>query len=384
MRQRSASRTEYPLQLVVRSGLPTGTLSATCSNMNQSKQLPIVQGACSKPLEMGRLCKRCRLSEEMEGVRRCSRFVAESSSMRALFARVSAIAETSSSVVVQGETGTGKEVVARLIHANSPRQSRPFVALNVAALPPDLLESELFGHVKGAFTGAVNSTHGVFGEADQGTLFLDEIGEMPLPLQAKLLRVVQEGEVRRVGDARASHVDVRILCATHRDLREEVRAGRFREDLYYRLKVFGVHVPALRERREDIVPLARMFATRLGASRFELGTQAKSILLKHDWPGNVRELGNVVEHAVALSRGNEILLDHLPEDLTEPRVQASKRVALRTVYEAERQHILDVLEACGNNQVDAARVLGLGRSTLWRKLREYANAENAPRNPKRV
>jgi two-component system response regulator HydG len=247
------------------------------------------------------------------------------------------------------------------------------VALNVAALPPELLESELFGHARGAFTGAVSATHGVFGEAHQGTLFLDEIGEMPLPLQAKLLRAVQEGEVRRIGDARATSVDVRIVCATHRDLRAEVQSGRFREDLYYRLKVFGLFVPPLRERREDILPLAQMFAVRLGSSRLELSAQVRSLLLKHDWPGNVRELGNVVEHAVVLARGKQVGLEHLPDELTSGR-RAPSRGTRRTLEEVEREHILAVLADCDDNQVEAARVLGLGRSTLWRKLRQYALA----------
>ncbi len=339
--------------------------------MKHAKQLALAPGPCEVALETARLCKRCRYAVEVEGIHRCSRFVGESLPMRALFARIAAVAESSSSVVIQGETGTGKEVVARLLHANSARQSRPFVALNVAALPPELLESELFGHVRGAFTGAVSATTGVFGEAHQGTLFLDEIGEMPLSLQAKLLRAVQEGEVRRVGDARASTVDVRIVCATHRDLWAEVQAGRFREDLYYRLKVFGLFVPPLRERREDILPLAQMFALRLGLERLSLSAQVRSLLLKHAWPGNVRELGNVVEHAVVLARGETVALEHLPEELTNRRTEASQGVR-RSLEEVERAHILAVLADCGGNQVEAARVLGVGRSTLWRKLQQYA------------
>lgn len=296
--------------------------------------------------------------------------------MRRLFARIGAVAQTASSVVIQGETGTGKEVVARLLHANSARQQRPFVALNVAALPPELLESELFGHVRGAFTGAVSSTRGMFGEAHQGTLFLDEIGEMPLPLQAKLLRAVQEGEVRRVGDARANTVDVRIVCATHRDLRAEVRAGRFREDLFYRLQVFGLHVPPLRERREDVLPLVQMFAARFGVPRLTLSSEVERLLLKHDWPGNVRELGNVVEHAVALAQGKQVGLEHLPEELTgEHAPRRAPRGVRRTLHEVEREHILSVLASCGDNQVEAARVLGIGRSTLWRKLRTYGGLD---------
>jgi DNA-binding NtrC family response regulator len=273
--------------------------------------------------------------------------------------------------VIAGETGSGKEVIARLIHVNSPRRAKPFVALNVAALPAELLESELFGHVKGAFTGAVASTRGLFGEADGGALFLDEIGEMPLPLQAKLLRALQEGEVRRVGDARAARVDVRVLCATHRDLRAAVRAGAFREDLFYRLKVFQVTVPPLRARRADILPLARHFAERLGRPSVVFGDDVAALLLGYGWPGNVRELGNAVEHALALARGGEVRPEHLPDEIVAGDAPAAD-APLRTLAEVERAHVLRVLDACGGNQATAARVLGIGRNTLWRKLRAYA------------
>ncbi len=291
--------------------------------------------------------------------------------------RVAAIAPTGSSVVVHGETGTGKEVIARLVHANSSRAAGRFVALNVAALPGELLESELFGHVQGAFTGAVSSTTGVLAAADGGTLFLDEIGEMPLALQAKLLRAVQEGEIRRVGEAKTSAVDVRVVCATHRDLRAAVAAGRFREDLYYRLKVFAVTVPPLRERVDDILPLARMFAEQLGAPDARFGAAAQGALLRHSWPGNVRELGNAVEHAVALARGEVIEPAHLPEEIGERGERraggggAGAGGELRTLAEVEREHVERVLAACGGNQVEAARRLGIARNTLWRKLRGY-------------
>jgi len=328
--------------------------------------------ACVQPLDRTQLCKICRQSAEVDGVRRCSRVVAESEAMREVMRRVSAIAPTRSSVVVTGETGTGKEVIARLLHANSARAAGRFVALNVAALPGELLESELFGHVQGAFTGAVASTTGVFAAADGGTLFLDEIGEMPLALQAKLLRAVQHGEVRRVGEARTTAFDVRIVCATHRDLRAAVQAGRFREDLYYRLKVFSIRVPPLRERIDDIEPLARVFADQLGAPALQLDPRARKALIEHAWPGNVRELGNVVEHAVALARGQPVAPAHLPDDLTGAAPAAADGV-LATLAEVERAHILRMLDACGGNQLEAARRLGIGRNTLWRKLRAYAD-----------
>jgi len=292
--------------------------------------------------------------------------------MRAVLRRVTAVAGTSLSVVITGETGTGKEVIARLLHANSDRSAGKFVALNVAALPSELLESELFGHVQGAFTGATTSTTGVFAAADGGTLFLDEIGEMPLALQAKLLRAVQEGEIRRVGDTKTIAVDVRIVCATHRDLRAAVAAGRFRQDLYYRLKVFGIAIPPLRSRVQDVLPLAHMFANQLGSpAPLQFNAARKSMRPNHTWPGKVRELGNVIEHALALSRGEVITPEHFPDDLADATTLDGEPM---TLADAERAHILKTLDACGGNQVEAARVLAIGRNTLWRKVRSYSRA----------
>jgi two-component system response regulator HydG len=293
--------------------------------------------------------------------------------MRRLLARASIVARTDSTVVISGETGTGKEVVARLVHSNSARQARPFIAVNVAAIPAELLESELFGHVKGAFTGATSTTEGLFGEAHGGTLMLDEIGEMPAGFQAKLLRVLQEGEVRRVGETRSRCLDVRIVSATNRDLRALVAGGGFREDLYYRLKVLSLVVPPLRERREDIFPLANMFAQRLHGSDLHLSPRARTLLEGHPFPGNVRQLGNVIDHAVAFAGEGSVDLEHFPEDIMSdfaapPRATRDRLVPLAQV---EREHVNMVLSACGNNQVEAARVLGVSRSTLWRKLTSY-------------
>jgi transcriptional regulator with PAS, ATPase and Fis domain len=320
-------------------------------------------------MERIRLCGICRLAPEVDGLRRCSRVVAESAALRDVLSRCAVVAQTKSSAVIHGETGTGKEVIAKLIHSNGPRHARPFVAVNVAALPSELLESELFGHVKGAFTGAAGTTSGLFGEAEGGTLLLDEIGEMPLPLQAKLLRVLQEGEVRRVGESRARPVDVRVLSATHRDLKSLVASGRFREDLFYRLKVFVLAVPPLRERRDDIVPLARMFAGRLGVADLKLSARARALFERYPWPGNVRELGNVVEHAVAFAHGKTVDIEHLPEELgATPAAASSGDVRVMSLDAVEREHIARVLAHCDNNQERAARVLGISRSTLWRKL----------------
>jgi two-component system response regulator HydG len=307
--------------------------------------------------------------------------VVESEAMRAVLTRVGAIAEAAAPVVIHGETGSGKEVVARVIHTNSDRRDRPFVAVNTAALPAELLESELFGHVKGAFTGAIAAKRGLFEEADGGTLFLDEIAEMPLSLQAKLLRVLQSGEVRPVGGTRVFEVDTRIVCATHRNLRDEVARGRFREDLYFRLAVFTIQLPPLRERAEDVLPIARSILGARGRRAGALRPEAERALAAYLWPGNVRELLNAIEHAVALSRGGDIELAHLPDDVVraasrreEPRALPALR-SLPTLAEIEREHVLRVLDACGGNQHHAARVLGIGRNTLWRKLRGYALAE---------
>ena len=230
-----------------------------------------------------------------------------------------------------------------------------------------MLESELFGHGKGAFTGAATARAGLFEAANGGTLFLDEIGEMPLPLQAKILRALQDGEVRRVGENRAFAVDVRILCATHRDLAGRVQDGQFRQDLYYRLKVLTLEVPPLRQRRDDILPLARRFLGQERTSARAFSPAARKRLLAYPWPGNVRELQNVVKHGAALATGEEVRDEDLPEELTQAK--PTSRGPLTTLAEVEREHILRVLDACGGSQADAARVLAIGRNTLWRKLR---------------
>jgi DNA-binding NtrC family response regulator len=317
-------------------------------------------------------CSVCGLVALTATARRPTRIVAESAAMRDLLRRVARFAPSDAPVVILGETGTGKEVVARTLHRNGLRSAAPFVAVNVAALPAELLESELFGHGKGAFTGAATARQGLFEEADGGTLFLDEIGEMPLPLQAKMLRALQDGEIRRVGENRAFAVDVRIVCATHRDLAERVRLGTFREDLYFRLKVLSVTVPPLRERVADILPLARQF---LAAERHAppgFTTSAEERLLAHHWPGNVRELENVVRHGAALAgAARPIDGDDLPDDVAAPR-HAPVSGPLRPLAEIERDHVLRVLDACGGSQTDAARILGIARNTLWRKLKGYA------------
>jgi two-component system response regulator HydG len=325
-------------------------------------------------------CDVCGLNRVSPHGRQQTRVVAESTTMQELMKRVARFAPSDAPVAVLGETGTGKEVVARLLHQNSPRAAAPFVAVNTAALPLDLLESELFGHRRGAFTGADSSRRGLFEEAHGGTLLLDEMGEMPLALQAKLLRVLQDGEVRRVGENRPVAVDVRVMCATHRQLRDLVRQGTFREDLYFRLKVLEVHVPPLRERTADIMPIARQM---LRQERRQLGgfsARASERLLGYSWPGNIRELHNVVRHGAALATGPDIEERDLPLELHEshtkppvavlpsPKGDSPGPLALADV---EREHLLRVLELCEGSMTEAAALLQIGRNTLWRKLRQY-------------
>jgi DNA-binding NtrC family response regulator len=328
--------------------------------------------SCETPFERGGgLCKLCRAMPDGPSGRRCARMVVRSPAMKLLQQRAALVANTDASVVLRGESGSGKEVVARSLHANSARKLKPFLAVNCAALPGELLESELFGHTRGAFTGAQTARKGLFETADHGTLFLDEIAEMPLPLQSKLLRVLQDGEVRRVGESAPIHVDVRIICATHQNLQTAVAEKRFREDLYFRLKVFTLVVPPLRERLDDIPMLVAMFLE--AESHTEgLSPKATATMMRYPWPGNVRELQNAVKHGAVLSGGAVIEVEHLPEELSQPALaRTADQRELVTLEEAERRHVVHVLEACNGQQVDAARVLGIGRTTLWRKLKLY-------------
>ncbi|HET8732515.1 MAG TPA: sigma-54 dependent transcriptional regulator [Anaeromyxobacteraceae bacterium] len=314
-------------------------------------------------------CDVCGLDTVVASLRHAVQVVAESPVMRSVLLRARDFADADAPVMILGESGTGKEILARAIHANGPRRDAPFVAVNVAALPADLLESELFGHARGAFTGATVDKQGLFETADGGTLFLDEIAEMPPALQAKLLRAVQDGEVRRVGDTRSFGVDVRLVCATHRDLDALVERGAFREDLYYRLQVLVLRVPPLRDRREDVLPLARLLLAAEKRPGKGFSAAAEKALLAHDWPGNVRELGNAVKHGAALARGGVVEPEHLPEGLRSTARTRKVAPAMRPLAEVEREHVMRVLEACGGNQVEAARVLRISRSTLWRMLR---------------
>jgi two-component system response regulator AtoC len=306
--------------------------------------------------------------------------VAASAPMIQVLELVERAAEFKATVLLQGESGTGKEVLARALHAQSPRRGEAFVAVNCAAIPEALLESELFGHAKGAFTGADRARRGLFSEADGGTIFLDEIGELPIALQAKLLRVLQEEEVRGVGEAKPRTVDVRVIAATARNLESEVAAGRFREDLFYRLDVVRVNVPPLRERREDIPLLVDHFLGRslatLGKSVASVDDDALERLVAYQWPGNVRELENVLERAVILARGDRLSLADLPPNLATvrgDRRSASRDLSLRRARRAlEARLIQEALDATGGNRTHAAKLLGISHRALLYKLKEYA------------
>ena len=304
--------------------------------------------------------------------------VGRSPQLHELAELVRKVAPSDMTVLILGETGTGKERIARALHALSDRGSRRFVALNCAAIPGELLESELFGHAKGAFTGALRDRPGLLEEADGGTLFLDEIGDMRASLQAKLTRVLEERRVRRLGETDERAVDVRLIAATHRDLRQRVAEGRFREDLLYRLSVIQTQLPPLRERRDDIPILAQHFLRTIGervARRVEqIAPAALDVLCRYRWPGNVRELRNVIERALVLGDGPVLELDDLPPELLHaapPVSSADANVTVRPLAELERAAIVAALAATTGNKARAAALLGIDRTTLYRKLKDY-------------
>jgi DNA-binding NtrC family response regulator len=286
------------------------------------------------------------------------------------------VAKFDSTVLITGESGAGKERVARLVHESSQRAAGPFVAVNCGAITETLLESELFGHARGAFTGATQDRPGLFEAANCGTLLLDEVGEISPAMQVKLLRVLQEREIRRVGENRSRKVDVRLVAATNRDLAHEVKRARFRQDLLYRLKVVELHVPSLRERRDDILPLARVLlaeaALRMKRKISGMAPEAADHLLRYPWPGNVRELENGMERAVALARGSRIELEDLPEEVRQAATASiPSEGRLRPLAEIEREYILAALQINKRNQTQTARDLGIGSATLYRKLKVY-------------
>ncbi len=313
-------------------------------------------------------------------------FVGTSPAMRRVYAEIERIAPSRAPVFVTGESGSGKELCAEAIHARSGRASKPFVALNCGAIPRELMESEVFGHVRGAFTGATEDRAGAVEAAQGGTLFLDEIGEMELALQAKLLRVLQTGEFRRVGEVRARQSDVRIVCATHRDPQAEVAAGRFRQDLFYRLHVLPLALPPLRERGSDVAALAETFLARFSAEEGRgfrrIAPAAMDLLVAHDWPGNVRELQNVLRRAVVLGDGAELTPDMLPAEITLRRPAAGfaplcETDGIEPFWITERRVIERAVAAFGGNTARAAAALEISPSTIYRKRERWAEAAKA-------
>jgi DNA-binding NtrC family response regulator len=334
-----------------------------------------------RALEMSRLARENRhLRRQVRERFGVDGVVAASAAMRAVLETARRAARSASTVLITGESGTGKELVARAIHYQSPRVGAPFVAVNCKALAESVLESELFGHERGSFTGAERTRGGLFEQAHGGTLFLDEIGEVGGDFQGKLLRVLEERTVRRVGGDAPVPVDVRLVAATNRSLREEVEAGRFREDLYYRLAVVRIHLPPLRERREDVLPLARCFLDRL---REELGEapagwspEVEEWLLAHGWPGNVRELENAIERGVVLARGERIELDDLIDPVEDAgRAEVPGLGLNEFLQRAAAERIREELARAGGVRVEAARRLGIDRVTLYRLIKKYDIAE---------
>jgi DNA-binding NtrC family response regulator len=315
------------------------------------------------------------LQLDLDRLNPSDRFVGETPGVQELHALVARVAGTDSTVLIRGESGVGKELVARAVHRLSGRSKEPFVVVDCASLHENLLQSELFGHEKGAYTGAIRLKHGLFEVADRGTIFLDEIAEITPPLQVKLLRVLETGVFRRVGGTVDVKVNVRVIAATNRDLEEMIRHGGFREDLYYRLNVFSLHIPPLRDRREDIPPIVEHFIRHsaiVSKRRSRVSDDAMAALERYPWPGNARELENVIERALILCDSGVIALEHLPHGVRQgPSVDGHGPQAGRpTLEEVERSYIRQVLEECKGPRQSAARVLGISERNLYRKLKE--------------
>ncbi len=334
---------------------------------HQEKIIPLLSKATDKAILQHNLV---RLQTKIEQHYGFSRIHGESQQVKGCIALARKVAATPTTVLLLGETGTGKEVFAQAIHYESDRKSKPFIALNCSAFPKDLLESELFGHAEGAFTGATRPKRGLLEEADEGTLFLDEIGEMTLDLQTKLLRVLELKEFYRVGDSKVKRVDIRLIAATNRPLTAEVEQGRFREDLFYRLSVFTISLPPLRDRKEDIKPLALSFVSEFSLKMNKAAMSMHPGFLKalegHLWKGNIRELKNIIERCVILAEGTELGPELLPQDFN---VLSSADAF--DLASAERKHIVRVLAHTQGNKTQAAKLLGIGLTTLYHKIKEY-------------
>jgi two-component system response regulator AtoC len=388
---------ELCAELKARSCLATVILMSAYGSMDLAIDA-IKAGAydyISKPFKQDEVLLALTKAEERESLRRENRalkqairkektfhgILGKSEAIERVFATIEKVADYKTTVLIQGESGTGKELVARALHEGSSRKVKPFVALNCGAIPATLLESELFGHRKGAFTDAHADKKGLFAEADQGTLFLDEIGELPLGLQVKLLRALQEGRIRPLGSTRDQEIDVRVIAATVRDLRQEVLEGRFREDLYYRLNVLQINVPPLRDRRDDIPLLVEHFIERnnerLGTQTRDVAPRARRLLLDYPWPGNVRELENTIERAVVLAESDIITVGDLPERMREPSdpvaasLSSGELSIKKTARFMEETLIRRALEKTGGNRTAASRLLEISHRALLYKIKDY-------------
>ena len=318
-----------------------------------------------------------QLKEKLASARQAPLIIGESPAMKAVMQTIHQIAPANTNVLILGESGTGKELVARTIHHLSPRSGQPFVAFNCGSFTQDLMANELFGHEKGAYTGANREKTGLLETADGGTVFLDEIGDMPQTMQIKLLRVIQEREVLRVGGVRPHPVDVRFIAATHRDLSADTQQGVFRQDLYYRLNVITIQLPPLSGRNGDIAVLANYFlaAKRQAMNKLirSIHADALNLLCCHSWPGNVRELENVIEHGVAMATGDVVMVGDLPDYLSNLSIETYRHPSgsVPTLIEQEQRYIIWVLEKCGGNKTKASEIMGIDRVSLWRKLKRY-------------
>jgi DNA-binding NtrC family response regulator len=341
-------------------------------------KLDVVRNVVKEAIEKVMLKRENRqLRDQIDNYQGKVKIITQDSNMQRILETAKQIAPTDCNVLLSGESGTGKELVARYIHFNSERAGGPFFAINCGAFTEELLSNELFGHEKGAFTGAVSVKRGLIEMASQGTLFLDEITEMPSSMQVKLLRVIQEKEVLRVGGTEALRVDVRFIAATNRDIRDVIKSGRFRQDLYFRLNVVSLHIPPLSERKDDIPLLSYYFLKKYAALMKkdvgEISQEAMGLLMNYDFPGNVRELENIVERGVALANDTTVEIAHLPEDLRELSIRTfrKKEGKIPSLEEQEIAYINWVLREVGSNKTLAAQILGIDRVSLWRKLKKY-------------
>ena len=374
------------LQRMKADNLDTEVIILTGQGTIDSAVQAMKLGACdylTKPFPLGDLEQRCQLAwqrgqlskenRQLKAVIRRQqpkmRMIGDSTPMKDVFRLIERVAPTDKAVLIQGESGTGKELVARAIQQNSLRSDKPFVTINCAALPENLVESELFGHQKGAFTGATSDKPGLFEVADGGTLFIDELGELPLSLQPKLLRVLEDGSLRRVGSHKERQVDVRLIAATNRDLSEDVRNGQFREDLFYRINVMSLKLPLLRERGNDI----HLLIDHLLGADWEIDQDARAALAAYGWPGNVRQLINTLDRATVLADNNRITIDDLPSEIVNSPSEPVTSILRDTsrLDEIEKAHIVEVLEREKGNKARAARALGIHRRKLYRLLERY-------------